>query len=210
MKKRLKKFFITIGVIILLFLTLGLIFPGLIWEKKLGVTYTVEDVQASTNKIEELINLFESDEVMNLDMKLSSSELTGYLNDSLKDMNLKKIEAKINNGNVELTTKLTKDFIMNEIIGDEEIDEETAKYLKLVPNAINLYLVLAGNITDNEVNLKVDKIVLQGVKIPQTLFDLNEITEELTKGINELIEENSLLVKSLTLKENELNLVIEK
>lgn len=198
----LKILLIIIIVIIAIIFILGFLFPGLLWTRNLGVTYTQEDYE----KISEKIQLSRGELI---DAEFTSEELTAYVNEMASDQNIaKNIQIKLEQKDViKASGSVNIDYVLNELLAGkyskEQLENEFPA-LGILPENLNVYLDLEGSIKNNTVNTQVKDVQIQGISI-SSIIDMNEVSSEMNKEMNNMlsgsdIEELSIIDGKLVLK----------
>lgn len=216
-KKGWLKFLITILVLGLVVVALGFIFPGLIWTKSLGVSYTKADYDSIMAKLEYIKDSapttgtaedykYVYGELVNVNVSFTSEELTAFLNYNRPDyFAVKNVQIKLNNdGSMEASGNLNVDYVLNEFLSGEysraNIQEEIPA-LGLLPKTVNVYIKASGSVYNNSaISPSVQSLSVQGISIPSKYYASSEAVSEITSGVNNLI--NSYNKKSTAVFEN--------
>jgi hypothetical protein len=202
-KKGLIKFLIFVVILGAIVLSLGFIFPGLLWTKSLGITYTETDYKSIMSKLEyikdEVPTLDSADkytyvygEVKNIDVEFTSEEITAFFNENRPDYYaVKNVQVKINNdGTIEAVGNANVDYFLNEVLGGkysrDQIKNEIPA-LGLLPSSVNLYLNFGGSVINNRANISINSVAVQGITIPSSYVKSNEAIGTVTEGIENLM-----------------------
>lgn len=204
-KKRrfLKKFIAFIVIVGSAALALGFIFPGLLWPKSLGVNYTQKDYKSMMSKLNYIKDAVPTGdsreeynyvygEVVPIEVEFTSEEITAFINENRPDYYaVKNVQVRINSdGSIEATGSANVDYFLNEILGGKYSREQIKKEIPaigLLPNNVNLYLSVGGNITDNKSNLNINSVAVQGITIPSNYVKSNEALNTVTEGLDNVI-----------------------
>ncbi len=192
-------FFVILSIIVLI---LGIVLPGLLWTKTLGVTYNKEDYSSIMTKLDYIKDEVPTGNIedyeykytglKDVDIEFTSQELTAFFNENRpNNFPVKNVQIKINNdGTIEASGSANVDyFLENVLVGKysrEQIKEEVPA-LGLLPSNVNLYLKVHGSITSNKSTLEIDDVSVQGISVPKYLYESNEAINTVTAGIDKLM-----------------------
>ena len=149
---RLLIFIVVLGLIIV---GLGFAFPGLLWTRSLGVSYTAADYDSMVEKLnyvkdEAPIEGLESDyeyvfgDVVAVDVEFTSEELTAFFNYNRPSyFAVSNVEIKLNDdGSIEASGQINVDYVLEEFLRGEfsiaEVEEELPA-LEILPDKVNIY-----------------------------------------------------------------------
>lgn len=202
-KKGLVKFITFLVIVGIIVLVLGFAFPGLLWQKSLGVTYTTEDYNSMLEKLSYIKDAAptegtESDytyvygALISVDVEFTSEELTAFFNEDRPSYYaLKNVQIRINNdGTIEASANANVDYFLNEVLGGEysrdQINEQIPA-LGMLPSNVNLYLKFSGSVTDNRSTVDVSSASVQGIEIPSVYVDSSEAMSVLSSGCDNVM-----------------------
>lgn len=201
--KFLKKLLIFVAVLGVIILILGFIFPGLLWTKSLGVTYTKADYKSMMDKLAYVKDetpkgtskddyTYTYGEIKHVEVEFTSEELTAFLNEGRPDYYaIKKVQVKINkDGSIEAVASTNVDYILEELLDGKYTRGQIKKEipaLGILPNKVNLYLKFDGSVTNNIVNTNISALSVQGIPIPSNIIKNDEGIRTLTEGLNNSI-----------------------
>ena len=193
-------FLIVIGVIVL---GLGFIFPGLLWQKSLGVTYTTEDYNSMLEKLNYIKDVAptsgaEDDytyvygALKSVDVEFTSEELTAFFNENRPSYYaLKNVQIRINDdGTIEASANANVDYFLDEVLGGEYSREQINQQipaLGILPSNVNLYLKFSGSVTDNKTIVDVNSASVQGIEIPSVYVNSSEAMNVLSSGCDNVM-----------------------
>ncbi len=196
-----KKFLIFLGVLAVIVVALGFIFPGLLWSRDLGIKYTKEDYENIINKLNYKTNnlvfgeyVYKYGAVKNVDMTFTSEELTAFVNENSPGSNkLKNFQLRINNdGTIEIVCNINIDYLLNDLLESkysrEKIENEIPA-IGILPDNVNLYIHFSGSVNNNKLDLNIESISIQGIKIPYSFISDNKVRYEIESSINNAISE---------------------
>lgn len=193
-------FLVMVGVIVL---SLGFVFPGLLWTKSLGIKYTKEDYQSVMNKLNYVKDAAPTGsskdeydyiygETTDINVEFTSEELTAFFNEGRPDYYaVKNVQIRVNaDGTIEAVGSANVDYFLNEILGGkysrEEIKNEIPA-LGLLPKNVNLYLNVSGSVINNKSSINMNSVSVQGVPIPSTYVKSGEAVGTVTEGLDNVI-----------------------
>lgn len=193
-------FLVIVSVIVL---SLGVAFPGLLWSRNLGVKYSQADYESVMNKLnytkDETLSTGETgqyeyvySEVSNIDVELTSGELTAFFNEGRpSNFPLKNVQIKINDDNtIEATVTTNVDYALKEFLGNrytrEQIKQEIAG-LDILPENVNLYLKFNGFIINNLSNINLILATVQGIYVPDEYVKSSEVKDAIAEGLNQIM-----------------------
>lgn len=202
-KKGLVKFITFLVIVGIIVVALGFIFPGLLWHKSLGVTYTSKDYDSVMEKLSYIKDVAPTgdskDEYtyvygspVDVNVEFTSEELTAFFNENRPDYYaLKNVQIKINdNGTIEAVATANVDYFLDEFLSGqysrEEINNEIPA-LGILPNNVNLYINFSGSVINNSTSARVDNVSVQGISIPSYLVNSSEAIGVVTSGCNNLM-----------------------
>jgi hypothetical protein len=201
--KGLMKFLVFLIFLAAIVISLGYLFPGLIWTKSLGVNYTTEDYNSIMNKLNyikdsvptgDLASNYEYKygEVTNINVEFTSEELTAFFNENRPSYYaIKNVEIKINeDGTIEAVANASVDYFLNEFMSGkysrDQIKEEIPA-LGLLPKTVNLYVKFSGSVLNNSSSASINTVAVQGITIPSNLINSSEAINIVTTGCNNLM-----------------------
>lgn len=202
-RKGLKKLLIFLIVLVMAVIILGIIFPGLIWTKNLGVTYTNADYKSILEKLNYIKDAvpagnsadeytYKYGEVKTVDVEFTSEEITAFFNENRPSYYaLKNVQVKINdNGTIEASANVDVDYVLNDILGGDysrdEIESEIPA-LGILPSHVNLYIKFSGVVTNNKSSAHISAVSVQGVSLPKNLIYSSEAKSVVNEGLNNLM-----------------------
>lgn len=202
-KSLLKEFLITISAIVLVVVVLGFAFPGLIWTKSLGVTYTQTDYNSIIDKLnytkddaptgdsKDLYNYIYGP-ANSIDTEFTSEELTAFFNENRPSYYpLKNVQVKINeDGTIELSASANVDYFLNDVLGGKytrEQIENKIPTLGILPDNVNIYVKFAGSVTQNISYINVKALAVQGVTISENYYSTATAANTISAGVNDFI-----------------------
>lgn len=214
MKKKSKKKVVLITLLVI-FVALGIgvwiFISGMSKPKDLGIKVSEEAYKSALAKLNIVMDdaLINADpdkyeyiygEPQEVDVKLTSEELTSYINYNSKAVEgLKQAQVRVNKDDtVDFSGVISKDYFLNQILGGQVAEEDLLKEnpaLKLLPEKITLYVNLSGEIANNTSDITVGKVNVLGINLPKKLYN-NSGTKENIDGmisdyISNMIAENS-------------------
>lgn len=208
--KFIKKFLIFLIIAATVIISLGLIFPGLLWGKNLGIRYTNADYESILKKLNYTQDeapvsgtkedyTYQYGELVNVDEEFTSEEITAFFNENRPSYYaLKNVQVKINkDGTIEAVTSANVDYFLNEVLGGKYSRGMIDTYmpaLGLLPNNVNLYLKFSGLVINNDAEINLINVTVQGVAIPENIVTSMEAKNTITTGINGIMtkfKENS-------------------
>ncbi len=203
-----KRLAIIVAVIAVIVLVLGLVLPGLLWPKDLGVRYSKQDYDSflkKANYVKDLAPTGNSEDIYNyvygpttpVSTKFTSAELTAFANYNRPSYYAaKNIQIRVNSdGTVEASGTVNVDYVLNEVLGGKYSRTQIVKEipaLGLLPGSVNLYLSLTGSIINNSANLGLNSVTVQGIPIPNTYVKSSEGISTATTGVNNLISKSNV------------------
>lgn len=207
-KHRLLKFLaIFAGIIIIAAVILGMSFPGLLWTKDLGVKYTEADYQSAITKLEYIKDAIptgsaESEYVYTygktsaINTEFTSSEITAFINTGRPSYYaVKNVQVRLNpDGTIDASGIVNVDYVLNEILGGKFSREQIAKEmpaLGLLPGSVNLYINAGGSVLNNNAEVDLNKVEVQGIPIPTEYVNSKEAIDTVTGGANQIMQDYS-------------------
>lgn len=206
-KSLLKGFLITVSVLVLVVVGLGFTFPGLIWTRSLGVTYTQTDYNSIMDKLnytkddaptgdsKDLYNYIYGP-ANSVDTEFTSEELTAFFNENRPSYYpLKNVQVKINDdGTIEVSAAANVDYFLNDVLGGkytrEQIENEIPT-LGILPDNVNIYVKFTGSVTQNISYINVKVLTVQGVAISESYFSTTTAANLISTGVNEFITKSN-------------------
>ncbi len=205
--KFIKGLFITLSVLVLVVVALGFIFPGLVWTRSLGVTYTQTDYNSIMDKLnytKDAVPTGESKDLYNyvygtptsVDTEFTSEELTAFFNENRPSYYpLKNVQIKINaDGTIEIACSANVDYFLNDVLGGkytrEQIQTEIPA-LGLLPDNVNIYINFTGSVTNNSSNIYINSATVQGINIESKYINSAEAISAITTGVNDFIAKSN-------------------
>ncbi len=203
--KFLRKFIIFLVVVGIIAIALGFIFPGLIWVKDLGVTYTKADYQSFMNKL----NILKDDaptsgtaddyeytygELRDVEVEFTSEEITSFFNENRPSYYpLKNVQVKINDdGTIEASGTAYVDYFLNEVLGGkysrEQINKEIPA-LGILPSNVNFYLKFSGSVANNRSSVNINIVEVQGIAVPNNYVTSMEAKGTVETGLNNIMKD---------------------
>jgi hypothetical protein len=206
-KNLLKGFLITVSILVLVILGLGFSFPGLIWTRSLGVTYTQTDYNSIMDKLnytKDAAPTGDSKDLYNyiygpansVDTQFTSEELTAFFNENRPSYYpLKNVQVKINDdGTIELSASANVDYFLNDVLGGkytrEQIENEVPT-LGILPDNVNIYVKFTGSVTQNISYINVKALTVQGVAISESYFSTASAANVISTGVNDFITKSN-------------------
>lgn len=206
-KKFIKGLLITVSVLILVVVALGFTFPGLIWTRSLGVTYTQTDYNSIMDKLnytkddaptgdsKDLYNYIYGP-ANSVDTEFTSEELTAFFNENRPSYYpLKNVQVKINeDGTIEVSASANVDYFLNDVLGGKytraQIENEIP-VLGILPDNVNIYVKFTGSVTQNISYINVYAVTVQGVTIPDKYFLPVSAANIISAGVNDFITKSN-------------------
>lgn len=206
-KSLLKGFLITVSILVLVVVGLGFTFPGLIWTRSLGVTYTQTDYNSIMDKLnytkddaptgdsKDLYNYIYGP-ANSVDTEFTSEELTAFFNENRPSYYpLKNVQVKINDdGTIEVSAAANVDYFLNDVLGGKytraQIENEIPT-LGILPDNVNIYVKFTGSVTQNISYINVKALTVQGVAIPESYFSTATAANLISTGVNEFITKSN-------------------
>lgn len=206
-KNILKGFLITISMIVVTVVGLGFAFPGLIWTRSLGVTYTQTDYNSIMDKLnytKDDVPTGDSKDLYNyiygpansVDTEFTSEELTAFFNDNRPSYYpLKNVQVKINDdGTIELSAAANVDYFLNDVLGGKytraQIENEIPT-IGILPDNVNIYVKFTGSVTQNISYINVKALTVQGVAISESYFSTATAANLISTGVNDFITKSN-------------------
>lgn len=188
------------GVLILL--------PNLFAPKSLGVKSSREAYESAVTKLSFMKDNAPSSgsaedyeyiygEAKQVDIALSSEELTSFLNENRPDYYaLKDVQVRVNDDDtVELSAKLNAKYLIDTALNGKYSEEEIQRslpFLKLIPETVNIYAHVAGGIADNKsAGIDIKEVEVMGLALPTELYDTSEAESEINSLVNDFLSETS-------------------
>ena len=191
-------------IVIALTITLGFVFPGLIWQKDLGVRYTRADYESALTKLKYIKDgipeglsadeyIYNYGPVVDVNIKLTSAEITAFINtDRPSYYAVKNVQVRINDdGTIDASGALNTDYVLNKFLGGRYSKTEIAKEmpaLGLLPASVNVAANFSGSVINNSSSGSLNSLEVQGIPIPSTYINSSEAVNVLTNAINDAIE----------------------
>lgn len=202
-KKGLVKFITFLVIASVMVMGIGFIFPGLLWQKSLGITYTTEDYNGMLEKLNYIKDAAPTEgtegdyayvygSLKSVDVEFTSEELTAFFNENRPNYYaLKNVQIRINNdGTIEASANANVDYFLNEVLGGEysrdQINQQIPA-LGMLPSNVNLYLKFSGSVTDNRTSIDVSSASVQGMDIPSVYVDSSEAMSILSSGCDNIM-----------------------
>lgn len=212
-KKKLLKFLVIFVTIILaIVMSLGFMFPGLLWAKDLGIRYTTADYESAIKKlayVKDAVPTGKSQDkytyvygaVTGVDIKLTSEEITAFINtDRPSYYAVKNVQVRLNDdGTVDVSGKVDTDYVLNEFIGGKYSKEEIAKNmpaLGILPKFVNVSMNLKASISNNSSDGNINSASVQGTPIPDKYTKSSEAQTVAIESINNFIKTRNSLTGS--------------
>ena len=197
------KFITFLAIVGVIVLGLGFIFPGLLWQQSLGISYTTEDYNSILEKLSYIKDAAptegtESDytyiygSIKPVDVEFTSEELTAFFNENRPSYYaLKNVQIRINNdGTIEASANANVDYFLDEVLGGEysryQINQQIPA-LGMLPSNVNLYLKFSGSVTDNKTTIDVSSASVQGIEIPSVYVNSSEAMSVLSSGCDNVM-----------------------
>ncbi|MFZ2125540.1 MAG: hypothetical protein WA087_03585 [Candidatus Saccharimonadales bacterium] len=200
----------TLGIMsiicVIIIVSLGFIFPGLLWTKDLGVSYTKQDYDSFLKKAQYIKDSVPTGSSRDnykyvygktsaVNTEFTSSELTAFANYNRPSyFAVKNVQIRINkDGTIEASGTVNVDYVLNEILGGKFSREQIVKEipaLGILPSNVNLYVNVGGSVISNSASLTLNSVAVQGIPIPDTYVKSSEGVSTVTNGINNLISKS--------------------
>lgn len=210
-KKFLKKLLIFIIVVAIIIVSLGFLFPGLLWPRSLGIKYTKADYDSIMNKLDYVKDIsptkgdrdnytYTYGDLKTINVEFTSEEITAFLNENRPDyFAVKNVQVRINkDGSIEASGQANVDYFLNEVLGGKyskaEIEKEIPA-LGLLPKYVNLYVKATGSIVNNKSSISISGASVQGVSIPSKYIN-NEANSTISNGVDNLMSKYSASSKA--------------
>ncbi|MDD3187078.1 MAG: hypothetical protein PHD02_01230 [Bacilli bacterium] len=193
-------FLLVIGLIIV---SLGFIFPGLIWTRSLGIKYSEADYVSILNKLNYIKDAVPTGESIDdytyvygatskVNVEFTSEEITAFFNeDRPRYYAVKNVQIRINNDNtVEAVASVNVDYFLRELLNGEvtrsDIEKEIPA-LGLVPDNLNLYIKFSGSVINNKVTASIDSATVQGIPVSSDYINSDEAISTVADGLNNMM-----------------------
>ncbi len=203
-KKRFwRKLIIFVIILGIITIALGYLFPGLLWTKSLGVSYTKADYDSVMKKLEYMKDatptgdssnqyVYKYGTVQSVDIEFTSAEITSFFNENRPSYYpLKNVQIKINNdGTIEAVASANVDYFLDNILSGKYSKAQIQSYmpaLGILPANINLYLKMDGSVINNKSNVGIKEVTVQGIGIPSNIVNSNEAIGTINEGIENVI-----------------------
>lgn len=193
-----------LGVVVVALLCIAIFLPGFFKPKGLGVKTSKEAYESALNKLnhtkatvpstearEDDTNTYA--ELVDVDASLTSEEVTSLFNyDRKKYYMVKKAQIRVNpDDTVEFSGAVDTDYFLDEFLDGEYSREElteTFPMIKAIPDSVNLYIKLSGEIEDNRtVDFALNSIEVQGISLPASLYDTDLAQEEISSILDDFL-----------------------
>ncbi len=216
-------FLIVIIVLLLGFVAVTFLVPGLVLPVNLGVKSTQagylsamskfgyqKDEAPQTGKAEDYKYVYSG--LHSADTALTSEELTSFSNENRSSYHaIKNVQILINeDGTIEVSGKLDTAYVFEKVLNGDYTMEDAKRALPmlgLIPASVNLYGKIAGSVVNNHIEgLRVEKISVMGITIPNDLIDSNEyfIVDTLDGFIERTCEKSGANVELMTVENGKL------
>lgn len=204
--KFLKVLFIIVVVIGIIVLALGFIFPGLLWNRDLGVDYSKADYDSILEKLSYIKDdapsgdlsdyTYKYGEVKDVDVALTSSELTAFFNyNRPSSYPLKNVQVRVNSdGTIDAVGVANVDYFLNEFLASKYSKEEIESKIPLLgilPNNVNLSLKFSGMVTNNNSSIDLIDVRVQGISVPSSYINSSEAISAITTGADKVMDKFS-------------------
>lgn len=209
-KKFLKKFFRGIIVFLafnaVLLLILGVIFPGLLWRKDLGVKYTKADYDSIMSKLSYMKDeapkgdlssyTYKYGALQDVDVIFTSSEITAFFNyNRPTEYPLNDVQIRVNNdGTIDAVAVADVDYFLNEFMSSKYSKDQinnSIPLLGILPNKVNLEIKFSGSVLDNKSNINLIDAKVQGVSVPKDYINTSEAISVITSGTDKIMDKFS-------------------
>lgn len=185
-----------------------ILLPNLFSPKSLGIKSSREAYESAVTKLSFIKDEAPSSgsaedyeyiygEAKQVDIALSSEELTSFLNENRPDYYaLRDVQVRINDDDtVELSAKLNAKYLIDTVLDGKYSEEEIQRslpFLKLIPETVNIYTQVSGEISDNKsVGIDVKKVEIMGFALPAELYDTSEAETEINSLVDSFLSETS-------------------
>lgn len=211
-KRFFKKLLIFIIIIAIIIVSLGFIFPGLLWPRSLGVSYTKADYDSIIKKLDYVKDIsptkgdredynYTYGALKNINVEFTSEEITAFLNENRPDYYaVKNVQVRINkDGSIEASGQANVDYFLNEVLGGKYSKDQIEKEipaLGLLPKFVNLYIKTTGSITNNKSNISISEASVQGIGIPSKYISSSEANSTVNNGVDNLMSKYSASSKA--------------
>lgn len=191
-------FIIILGIIVL---TLGFVFPGLLWTKNLGIKYTKADYNSMMKKLALIKDVspitgskddyeYTYGDLVEIKEEFTSEELTAFFNENRPSYYaIKNLQVRVNkNGTLEATGNVNVDYVLDELLDGKYTRADISENLPTLgwlPNNVNLYIKVGGSVTNNTSNVNVSSLSVQGITIPDNMITSSETKSTLTNSVND-------------------------
>lgn len=197
-----------IAVVVVAFIGAAIFLPGFFSPKDFGIktskaayesavnklNYT-KDMAPSTGKAEDYTYVY--GELSKIQTSLNSEELTSFFNYNRPEYYaLKKVQIRINPDNsMEFSCALNTDYVLSEVLDGEYSEQELTKafpWIKTVPNSVNVYAHLSGEIADNKaVSFSLKDVEVMGIDLPSSLYDTQETQTEICSLLDNFLTKST-------------------
>lgn len=182
----------------------GFLFPGLLWTKSLGVTYTKQDYNSMMTKLAYVKDAVPAGGSQNqynylygktthVEVDFTSAEITSFFNENRPDYYaIKNVQVRVNeDGTIEATGSANVDYFLNEVLGgnySKDQIKERVPMLGMLPSKVNLYLNFSGSVTNNQSSVTINNVAVQGITIPANYIQSSEAVRVVTDGLNKIMQ----------------------
>lgn len=194
-------------VITIIILSLGFIFPGLLWTKDLGVRYTESDYKSFMTKLNYIKDaaptgnskenyVYTYGKTKNISTEFTSAEITAFINTGRPSyFAVKNVQVRINkDGTVDASGIVNVDYFLGEVLTGKFSREQIVKEipaLGFLPGNVNMALNINGGIANNKASGSINSAEVQGIPIPTEYINSDEAVSTVTGGLNNILSKNS-------------------
>jgi len=224
--RALKGLAIVLVIIAIIALGLGFLFPGLLWTKDLGVSYTKQDYDSFINKLDYVKDstptgnlrdtyIYSYGDVAAVDTQFTSAELTAFANYNRPSyFAVKNVQIRINKDRtVDASGSVNVDYVLKEILGGKFSREQIVKEipaLGILPSNVNLYLNVGGSVINNSASISLNSVAVQGITIPDSYTKSDEAISTVTTELNSLLSKSNTntgsVIDKLLIEDEEIKL----
>lgn len=195
-----------VAILIAVPLTLGALFPGLLWCRSLGVQYTVDDYISITHKLDYLKDAAPKEEMHGqyeyvygdtrpVEVEVTSAEITAFYNENRPPYYaVKNVQVKIgDNGTMEAVATVDVEYFLEQLMDGMYTKEDLSRQVPgfaFLPNHVNVYLRAAGTVRDNQAQLAIEEVTLQGIPVSRDALESHTAAELLAGAINHILQKS--------------------
>lgn len=186
----LKGFLIFIIIVIIVVIALGFLFPGLLWKRNLGLSYSESDYKSAIYKIN---HVNEKDTTT----YFSSEELTAFFNEE-EELNkiIRQAQVKLGEDNtIKISGSANIEYILDNLLSEKYSKvqlEEKIPAFGILPENVNLYIDMDTKMQDGKASTTINDIQIQGISLPESMITKQEISNMLQENLNDLLSDTNI------------------